>query len=58
MRAKGKIGTRARHHLNGNRRALNPNIAVDIIDYFPTNTTEYSRRIALRSFKISLNGSN
>ena len=58
MRAKGKIGTRARHHLNGNRRALNPNIAVDIIDYFPTNTTEYSRRIAFNNFKMSLNGSN
>ncbi len=51
----GRMGTRAKHHLKGYKRELKPRMAVERRLCLPTKTTDFSKRMALRSFMKSFN---
>jgi hypothetical protein len=49
IRGCGKIGTKAKHHLNGLSRELKPSIADDMRLALPTKITDFSSITADRS---------
>lgn len=49
IKGTGKIGTKAKHQLNGYNSELKASIVDEIRFYFPTKTTDFSNNIALKS---------
>lgn len=52
----GKIGTKAKHHLNGCKRAFRPKIADERLFCLPTNIIDCSNKIAENSLSKVVKG--